>query len=40
VAAHYEGKQMWDNTRMEFTNNKDATRWIRPTFRKGWEIKL
>jgi len=40
VAAHYEGKQVWDNARMEFTNNKDATRWIRPTFRKGWEIKL
>jgi hypothetical protein len=40
VAAHYEGKQMWDNTRMEFTNNRDATRWIRPSFRKGWEIRL
>jgi hypothetical protein len=40
VATHYEGKLMWDNTRMQFSNNKDATKWIKPTFRKGWEIKL
>ena len=26
--------------KMEFTNNKDATKWIKPAFRKGWEIKL
>ena len=25
VAAHYEGKLMWDNAKMEFSNNKDAT---------------
>lgn len=40
AATHYEGKLLWDNTRMEFTNNKDATRWIKPAYRKGWEIKL
>jgi hypothetical protein len=40
VATHYEGKLLWDNAKMEFTNNKDATRWIKPAYRKGWEAKL
>ena len=40
VATHYDGKLMWDNAKMEFTNNKDATKWIKPAFRKGWEVKL
>ncbi len=40
VASHYDGKLLWDNQKMEFTNNKDATKWIKPLFRKGWNIKL
>jgi hypothetical protein len=28
---------MWDNAKMEFTNNKDATKWIKPAYRKGSE---
>jgi len=32
-------QDVWDANKMEFTNNKDATRWIKPTFRKGWEVK-
>ncbi len=40
VATHYEGKLLWDNARMEFTNNKDATKWTKPAYRKGWEVKL
>jgi hypothetical protein len=40
AAIHYEGKLMWDNAKMEFTNNKDATKWIKPAYRKGWEVKL
>jgi hypothetical protein len=40
VATHYEGKLLWDNARMEITNNKDATKWIKPTYRKGWEVKV
>jgi len=40
AAVHYEGKLMWDNAKMEFTNNKEATKWIKPTYRKGWEVKL
>ena len=40
AAVHYEGKLLWDNAKGEITNNKDANRWVKPTFRKGWEIKL
>ena len=40
VAAHYQGKFLWDNARIQFSNNKDATQWIRPTFRRRWEIRL
>ena len=40
VATHYEGKLMWDNAKGEVSNNKDANKWVKPTFRKGWELKL
>src|SRR5262245_37753314 len=42
VAARYapQGKLIWDNAKMQFSNLKDSARWIKPTFRKGWEIKL
>ncbi|MEO8371284.1 MAG: Gfo/Idh/MocA family oxidoreductase, partial [Candidatus Solibacter sp.] len=40
VATHFDGKLIWDSRKMEFTNNKEATKWVRPAFRKGWEIKL
>lgn len=40
AAVHYEGKLLWDNAKGEFSNNKDATRWIKPSYRKGWEVKI
>jgi predicted dehydrogenase len=40
VATHFEGKLMWDHAKMQFTNQKAAAPWIKPTFRKGWEINL
>ena len=40
VASHYEGKLLWDNQKMEFRNNKEASKWIKPAFRKGWELKI
>jgi hypothetical protein len=40
AAVHYEGKLMWDAAKGVITNNKDANRWVKPTFRKGWEIRL
>jgi len=39
AAVHYEGKLMWNNAKGEFSNNKDANKWVKPMFRKGWEIK-
>ena len=40
VATHFEGKLMWDAAKLEITNNKEANRWVKPVFRKGWDIKL
>jgi predicted dehydrogenase len=40
VATHYEGKLLWDSAKMEITNNKEANKWVKPLFRKGWDIKL
>ncbi len=40
VATHFEGKLLWNYDKMEFTNNKEASKWIKPVFRKGWELKL
>lgn len=39
-AIHFEGKLLWNNAKGEFTNGKDVNRWVKPVFRKGWEIKL
>jgi len=39
VAARVEGKLLWDAKKMEFTNNRDANRFVKPVFRKGWELK-
>ena len=39
VAARVEGKLLWDAKKMEFTNNKEANKYVRPVFRKGWELK-
>jgi predicted dehydrogenase len=39
IALHYEGKLEWDAAKMEFTNNKEATKRVRPTFRKGWKFE-
>lgn len=40
AAVQCEGKLLWDNTKGEFTNNKDANKWVKPTFREGWNITL
>ena len=40
AAVHYEGKLMWNNAKGEFSNNREATKWIKPTYRKGWEAKV
>ena len=40
VAVHYEGKLLWDNQRGEFSNHREANQWLKPVYRKGWQIKL
>jgi hypothetical protein len=39
-AVHHDGPLLWDNAKGEFTNNKEVNRWVKPAFRKGWEVKL
>jgi hypothetical protein len=40
AAIHAEGKLLWDNAKGEFSNNKEAGKWVKPACRKGWELKL
>jgi hypothetical protein len=40
AAVHAEGKLMWDHEKCRFTNDKAVNKWVRPVFRKGWEIRL
>jgi predicted dehydrogenase len=40
AAVHAEGKLIWDNEKGEFTNNREVNQWVKPTYRKGWELKL
>jgi GFO/IDH/MocA oxidoreductase family protein len=39
VAARVDGKLLWDPRKMEFTNNREANKYVKPAFRKGWELK-
>ena len=38
VALHFEGKLEWDAAKMEFSNNKEANSYIKPTIRRGWSF--
>jgi GFO/IDH/MocA oxidoreductase family protein len=39
VATRVQGKLLWDPKKMEFTNNKEANKYVKPVFRKGWELR-
>jgi len=39
AAARVEGKLLWDPKKMEFTNNREASKYVRPVPRRGWELK-
>jgi hypothetical protein len=39
IATRVEGKLLWDPKKMEFTNNKEANKYVKPVFRKGWELR-
>jgi predicted dehydrogenase len=40
VALRVPGKLLWDSKNMRFTNNEEANKYLRPSLRKGWELKL
>jgi predicted dehydrogenase len=40
IAYRVEGKLEWDSARQRFTNNAEANKYLRPVFRKGWEVRL
>ncbi len=38
IAMKFEGKLEWDQRKMRFTNNKEANKYLKPEFRKGWKF--
>ena len=38
IALRVEGKVEWDSAKMRVTNNSDANKYIKPTYRKGWAV--
>jgi hypothetical protein len=38
IALRVEGKLEWDAAKMRFTNNPEANKYLKPTFRKGWTL--
>jgi predicted dehydrogenase len=38
LALRFEGKLEWDSEKMRITNNPEANKLIKPTFRKGWTL--
>ncbi len=40
IAFRVPGKLEWDSKNLRFTNSAEANRYVKPQFRKGWELKL
>jgi hypothetical protein len=40
IALHVPGKLDWDAKNVRFTNSAEANQFVKPVFRKGWELKL
>ena len=38
IALRFDGKLEWDAAKMRFTNNEQANKYLKPTFRKGWTL--
>ncbi|MGE5608207.1 MAG: gfo/Idh/MocA family oxidoreductase, partial [Bacillota bacterium] len=39
IATRMLGQELqWDSKAMRFTNNDQANQFVKPTFRKGWEL--
>ncbi len=40
IAYRVPGKLEWDSKTQRFTNSPEANKYVKPVFRKGWELKL
>ncbi|MCU1257833.1 MAG: oxidoreductase domain protein [Bryobacterales bacterium] len=40
IAFRVPGKLQWDSENLRFTNSAEANNYVKPVFRKGWELKL
>jgi hypothetical protein len=40
IAYRVPGKLEWDSKNLRFTNSPEANKYVKPVFRKGWELKL
>ncbi|HEY3742357.1 MAG TPA: Gfo/Idh/MocA family oxidoreductase [Bryobacteraceae bacterium] len=40
IAFRVGGKLEWDSKNLRFTNSAEANKYVKPEFRKGWELKL
>lgn len=40
IALHVPGKLEWDSANPRFTNSAEANQYVKPVFRKRWELKL
>jgi len=40
IALHVPGKLLWDAKNLRFTNSPEATRFVKPVFKKGWDLVL
>jgi predicted dehydrogenase len=40
IAFRVSGKLDWDSKNLRFTNSAEANQYLKPMFRKGWELKL
>ena len=40
IALHVPGKLEWDSKNLRFTNSAEANKFVKPVFRRGWELKL
>ena len=40
IAWRVPGKLLWDSKNVRFTNSAEANTYVKPVFRKGWDLKL
>ena len=40
IAFRVPGKLDWDSAKLRFTNSDEANKYVKPSFRKGWELSL